>query len=400
MAVVIAGSNTGASLRGVLLGFFSVRTIVFAVSFGVLALLVHVIVRRVARRRGIPDNLRWLIVLSIWFVLGVVLAVAAWGLRALGLLQFAWGGLIPLGCAYFGYGLQRRIGSALHCEHCGYPFSEEGGKNCPECGSVWSAQVGTIAGEPRRSSTFIAVGAVLMVLALSLSLSPLLAGSISRFVPTGVLIGQVAGVGGSTPGAWAELTKRTLTEEQTSDLIRRLLDTRLESGRLDGRSAAWLDGQFAAGGLDAALTARYYREMVSLRLREEPVPDLEGFVEIRAVAVNRSTPFGPTEVRIVFRGFTADNQPVANTLLPRYSSVYRFDEWTQSRKPEESVPTFTIARRAQDQIRVTAEAWICYGAATQLSWGAAWDEAGEPIIPFGLPWVEHVVLEHTVEKRD
>lgn len=399
---MVSTRSAGGQWRGIMLGVLSARTILFVVGFPVLAFAAHVALRPVANRFGMNDRARWLLVLSVWFVLGVVLAFLVWGLRALGLLQFAWGLLIPIGCTFIGYGLQRRVGSELHCTTCGYPFSDEGGVNCPECGSAWSATAGTTAGQPKRSPVLVVTGGVLIALAFTLSLSPIVAGRISRFVPTGVLIEQVTSVGGSSAGAWAELTKRSLTEQQTDGLIDRLLDQRARSGRLDSLSSAWLDGAFALGSLDDAQVARYFQEMTAFRLWEQPAADGadEGVVVISLMVDDRTTPFGAMEARVLFRGFTEEGEPVADSRMERYASVYRFDEWTQARKPGASVPSVTVVRQNRDAMAIGAEVWVIYGSAIQLSWGDAWAADGSPIIPSGLAWVEHIVLEHEVQPRE
>jgi len=136
LMMVVSLSNGPVSWQYMLREARSVRSFAFLIGFPVYALLVHLGFTRLERRFGWGDQARWLMVLSAWFVGGVLLAIALWGFRAMGLLQFAWGALIPLGSAFLGFGLQRRIGTELHCSRCGYPFSDEVGPQCPECGSV------------------------------------------------------------------------------------------------------------------------------------------------------------------------------------------------------------------------------------------------------------------------
>lgn len=393
MMVALMSAKGSLSLQYMLREATGWRSVLFVIGFPLFAVLVHLGGKRIEGRFGWGDQARWLMVLSAWFVGGVVMALALWGFRAIGLLQFAWGALIPLGTAFIGFGLQRRIGTELHCAKCGYPFSDEVGPQCPECGSVWSEGAGTIRGRLQRSPVLAGVGALLLVLSFTLTLSPLVArGTINRVVPTKYLIERV--VGGDWTGAWAELMSRTLTPEQERALAEGLLDARLAHGRLDRTAEGWLSGLLAAGSLDEELSGRYYREMVVLLLRSRKD---EGFVVAEAVAANRSAPFGTTEARIVFGGFAVDGELVDGTRMERFASVYRFDPWSVARKPGESLPSVLVRPQRDRRVVVTAEVWVCYGTPNQLDWGDAWIKPGVPAIPPGLPFVEHSILSIEVE---
>ncbi len=398
VATMTVGSS-GWSLRSGLLALASWRTVVFIVGFPVLAAGELVLLRRFGRRHGWSREAVWLAVWTLWFLTVMVLAFVLWGFRSLAMFQMTWGLLVPLSIAYMSFGFRRRAGTEPHCTRCGYPWREEIGSICPECGSDWSAKGGTTPGRPARSMMLVAVGVGLLLMGFAATFRPFSSSLISPLVPTAILVEQAAATGQLSANAWAQLQTRTLTPGQLRRLDEGLLDTRLELGRLDRSASAWLEGRAAAGELSPELTERFYDEMVVLAFRTRRMSD--GSVRVEVEAINRTTPFGATEVRIIFGGLKVDGELVEGTRFERFASVYRFDPWSVTRKPGDSLPGVTVVRKADSATVVTAEAWVCYGSGTQLPWGDAWGGAwgmpDSPAIPTGLPWVRHVTLRVEIE---
>jgi hypothetical protein len=325
-----------------------------------------------------------------------------WGFQSLGMFQMTWGLLVPLSIAYMSFGLGRRVGTEPHCAKCGYPWREEIGSICPECGSSWSDKGGTKLGCPARSSVLVAVGAVLLLMAFAATFSPLSGSVVSPLMPTGILVEQAAATGKLSSSAWSQLQTRTLTDGQLRRLDAGLLDARLRLVRLDGEANAWLEGRVAGGAMSPELTERFYDEMVELEMVTRTLSD--GRVRVEVSAINRSTPFAGIDVRIIFGGLKVDGQLVGGTRFEKFASVYRFDPWAVARKPGDSLPGVVAIGKADSATVVTAEAWVCYGSGAQLPWGDAWGGAwGMPdqaAIPPGLPWVRHVTLSAEVEAGD
>lgn len=393
VATMTIGSS-GGSLRAGLLALASWRSVVFLVGFPVLAAGELVVLRRFGRRLGWGRESVWLAVWMLWFVTVMVLAFGLWGLRSLAMLRMTWGLLIPLSIVYMAYGMGRRVGTEPHCAKCGYPWREEIGDVCPECGSNWSVKGGTKPGRPVRSPLLVSVGVVLLLASFAATLSPVAGNAIGPLMPTGFLVEQAAATGKLSSSALVELQTRSLTPEQLRRLDEGLLDARLDDGRLDRSANAWLEGRVASGLMSPELTGRFYDEMVELELRTQAVAD--GAERVEVAAINRTTPFGTTEVRVIFGGLQVDGVLAAGTRMEEFASVYRFDPWSVSRKPGESLPGVAVPRRPDAVTVVTAEAWLCYGAGAQLPWGDAWGGAwgmpDKPAIPTGLPWVKHVSL--------
>jgi hypothetical protein len=393
---------SGGSLRTSLLALANWRSVVFIVGFPVLAAGELVVLRRFGRRLGWGRESIWLWAWTLWFVTIMVLAFGLWGLRSLAMLRMTWGLLVPLSIVYMAYGMGRRLGTEPHCAKCGYPWRAEIGEICPECGSNWSQRGGTKPGRPARSLVLVSVGVVLLLLSFAATLSPVASGAIGPLMPTGFLVEQAAATGRLSSGAWVELQTRSLTPEQLRRLDEGLLDARMARDRLDRSANAWLEGRVAGSLMSPELTERFYDEMVELELRTREISD--GAVRVEVVAINRMTPFGATDVRIIFGGFRVDGVLAEGTRFEKFSSIFRFDPWSISRKPGAVFPGVTVARRRDSATVVTAEAWVCYGSSTQLPWGDAWGGAwgmpDQPAIPSALPWVRHVTLSTEVEAGD
>ncbi len=401
VATITTGSS-GGLLRTGILALASWRSVIFVVGFPVLVAGEVVLLRRLGRRLGWGRESLLLMVWTLALVTLVLLAFALWGLAALAMFRMSWGLLVPLSFFYMAYGMGRRVGTEPHCAKCGYPWHEQIGSICPECGSDWSAKGGTRIGRPERSLVFVAVGVVLLFFSFAGTATPLMRGPLNKLVPTSYLIDEIVSKGVGWVPPWTEINARTLTPEQTLRLADGLLDLRLRHGHLYRLASTWLEGQVSSGSLPPELVERFYVEMFELELRSRVMPD--GLVRVELTGINRTTPMAGTEVRIIFGGLKVDGELVEGTRFEEFASVYRFDPWAVARKPGDSLPGVVVTGKADSVTVVTAEAWLCYGAAAQLPWGDAWGGAwgmpDSPAIPTGLPWVRHVKLRVEIEAGD
>lgn len=399
MVLLLAMStSTGSGWRAVLAGLTSPGTIGFAVFCPLSCALVAWVLRRLSARRGWNRRTLMLLIFAAWILIATISAFIAWGSAALLVLQFGWGGLLPLGMGFVTHGLTRRIGEEPHCAHCGYAFDEEV-QVCPECGAPWKQRGGVLSGRLERSRAFVAVGAACLVLAVLLTIRPLIGHVLGPLVPTSVLIAQASGQDVWSQQDWTELSSRQLSSQQVQVLAEGLLNRRWATGRLDRAPTSWLEQQVVSGMLKDETKGQFYREMVVMHLRGPKTATVGQPVRVEAMVDDRSTPFGGIGARVLFAGFSIDGVPVGGSRLGRYTSVYAFDEWSVKRKPDASLPGVGFEPQRAGLVTVEAEAWIIYGPEAALGWGQAWNVDGSPAIPAGATWTQHVVLELEVDVR-
>ncbi len=186
-----------------------------------------------------------------------------------------------------------RRGSEPRCAECGYQKPPEGpvSERCPECAADWNAVGGTVYGRRAAGGRSIAWAAALAVLALAAA-APHWTAAPSRWLPTGLLINDAV-YGTLNDRAWSEINQRRLTAEQRNELARKLLDRRLERGRLGHEGSAWLWKQVAGGKLPSELAERFYDEFFEARLvTPERVPAGRPFTARMEVHA-RYTPLPP-----------------------------------------------------------------------------------------------------------
>jgi len=155
----------------------------------------------------------------------------------------------PMGFAIMTNGLALRTGDSLHCPSCDYqapPGDPTLLDRCSECGHELKDNL--VRGRRTRSPFMIRTGAIIVALWLvpifgSLAgLSPV----VYRYVPTPVLIGWTS-MSSATQSPRlqrrvSELTTRTLTHAQRTQLINLMLDMRRRDGNTPFAAAAWIDG--------------------------------------------------------------------------------------------------------------------------------------------------------------
>lgn len=400
MVLLLAMStSTGSGWRAILMGLVSRSTIGFAIATPLLCAGSWWALQRLFRRRGWNRRTMGLTLFASWMLIATVAAFVAWGSAALLVLQFAWGGLLPLGMGFVTHGLTRREGEAPHCARCGYAFDSEL-EVCPECGAAWRQRGAVIAGRLHRSATMVWTGAAILVMAVLLTIRPLIGHVLAPLVPTSLLIAQASGQDVWSGQDWAELASRQLSPEQEQTLAEGLLDRRWKTGRLDPAPAVWLERQLIGGTMDDATRSRFFEEMVVLHLRGPKEARVGEPVRIEALADDRSTPFAGIGSRVYFAGFDVDGKPVADSRLPRKTSVYDFDEWTVRRKPGEELPHVVLRPERAGVVKVEMEAWIVYGPEALLGWGSAWNDDGTPAVPAGVLWVEHVQRTQEIQVRE
>lgn len=395
LLVAMSGSTAGTGWRSLIDGLTSWRTIAFLLGCPLACAGTSLGVRSLQRRLGWDRRTGLLMLFLAWVLVCTVSAFAAFGARALLLLQFAWGGLLPLGTGFITHGLTRRAGSAPHCSQCGYEFDAELDL-CPECGAHWKRRAGVIAGRPHRSTPLVWTGVALLMLGVLLTIRPLLGLAFSPLVPTRFLIAQASGRDIWSPGDWSELMTRRLSREQVQRLADGLLDRRWQTGRLDPAASGWLEQEIVSHGLAEATRERYFHEMVVMHLRGPIRARVGERVRVEALVDDRSTPFAGIGSRVLLAGFSVNGEAVASTRLERMASVYDFDEWSVKRKPGAALPSVEVEAARAGPLVIEVEAWIVYGAEARLGWGRAWSDDGSPVLPGDRLWVEPVRLRHQV----
>lgn len=392
LLVAMSGSS-GLGWRSFIDGLTSWRTIAFLLGCPLLCAGAWLGTQGVQRRLDCDRRTGLLITFLAWMLMCTLAAFAAFGTGALLLLQFAWGGLLPLGTGFITHGLTRRAGTAPHCAHCGYEFDDELDL-CPECGAGWKRRGGVVEGRLHRSRVLVGTGISLLVLGVLLTIRPLLGQAFSPLVPTRFLIAQASGRDTWSPSDWTELMSRRLSREQVQRLADGLLERRWQTGRLDPAASGWLEQEIVGDGLSAATRERYFHELVMMHLRGPSKARVGERVKVEAVVDDRSTPFAGLGARVLFAGFRVNGELVESTRLDRLASAYDFDEWSVKRKPGAALPSIEVETTAAGTLVIEVEAWIVYGAEARLGWGRAWNDDGTPLLPLEPLWVEPVHLRH------
>ncbi|KAA0213301.1 MAG: hypothetical protein DYG94_11800 [Leptolyngbya sp. PLA3] len=398
LLVAMSGSAAGSGWRSLIDGLTSRRTLAFLLGCPLLCAGTWLGTRWLGRRLGCDRRTGLLMLFLGWMIVCTFAALAAFGSGALLLLQFAWGGLLPLGTGFITHGLTRRAGSAPHCSRCGYEFDDEL-ERCPECGADWKRRGGVVEGRLHRSRTLVSTGVALLALGVLLTIRPLLGQAFSRLVPTRFLIAQASGRDTWSPSDWSELMSRTLSREQEQRLADGLLDRRWQTGRLDPAASGWLEQEIVSGGLPDAARERYFHEMVMMRLRGPSAARVGERVKVEALVDDRSTPFAGLGSRVLFAGFTVNGQSMGATRLERMASAYDFDEWSVKRKTGAALPSIEVSAAEPGTLVIEVEAWIVYGPEARLGWGRAWNEDGTPLLPDERLWVEPVRQRHEVKVK-
>jgi len=394
LLTAVSGTR-GSRGRALADGLLSWGTFGFVVGCPLACVVIWRVLGRIRDRYGLNQRTYSLLLFASWILIGTLGAFLAWGWAALLALHFAWGALVPLGMGLITHGLTRRVGVELHCARCGYAHDDEL-EVCPECGADWNGRGSLLEGRLERSRAMVSVGIAVLVLALVLTIRPLVVHVVSPLVPTRVLIAQVGSGATYSPDVWNELSSRSLTPEQEQRLADALLDRRLHVGSLDLASNAWLEQRVAKGQIRVESIERYFREMVELDLRGAAKARVGETIRIEALVENRTTPWSGVGVRIFFAGFSVDGEPVPGTRMEQRASVYVFDEWSVKRKPGAELPAVEVQATRPGVIAVEAEAWLIFAPEAALGWGRAWDEDGRPIIPPGVLWTEPVKLRHEI----
>ncbi|MCL4220185.1 MAG: zinc ribbon domain-containing protein [Phycisphaerales bacterium] len=394
LLVAMSGSS-GLGWRSFIDGLTSWRTMAFLLGCPLLCAGTWVGVRALQRRLAWDRRTGLLMLLLAWMLVCTASALAAFGTGSLLLLQFAWGGLLPLGTGFITHGLTRRVGTAPHCSHCGYEFDSELDR-CPECGAAWRRRGGVIEGRPHRSRVLVGTGVALLVLGVLLTIRPLLGQAFSPLVPTRFLIAQASGRDTWSPSDWTELMSRRLSGEQVQRLADGLLDRRWHTGRLDPSASGWLEKEIVGNTLAATTRERYFREMVMMHLRGPSRARVGERVKVEALVDDRSTPFAGLGARVLFAGFRVNGQAIESTRLDRLASAYDFDEWSVKRKPGAALPSVEVAAERTGVLVIEVQAWILYGPEGLLGWGRAWNDDGSPLLPEDPLWVEVVHLRHEI----
>jgi hypothetical protein len=177
-------------------------------------------------------------------------------------------GSLPMAMMFASFGvfgqMSKRTGSTKRCAKCEYDLSgvidespADSQARCPECGSQWSKPGGTVVGDKRWSRLGVAFACLLLLpLLASLTLPFIvgfqsLSGPLMKIMPTGSLIKHVTSVRGFRMDEWAELRKRTLTDDQRETLVRGLLTRDALQLHAWGDEAKWIVAEFATGTLTA-----------------------------------------------------------------------------------------------------------------------------------------------------
>lgn len=184
-----------------------------------------------------------------------------------------WGGTsMPFSFMIMGGGVQimifalrtRRVGESRHCPSCDYELGCDPAiapTVCPECATAWRDR--WVTGARTRSVPLAATGAVLCFIGASpflMKLGGLAAGAMT-LTPNALLITTAAtDPWGNNKATWAEVGRRTLSQDETDRLATKLLNLRRAEGYLHGPPAAWMEAAAASATLSPPLLQRYYDE--------------------------------------------------------------------------------------------------------------------------------------------
>ncbi|MCC5785430.1 MAG: hypothetical protein JJU33_01870 [Phycisphaerales bacterium] len=162
-----------------------------------------------------------------------------------------------------------RLGPELRCARCDYPFETGHGDQCPECGSKWRGPLSLVRGE--RKSANLALIALLAAIVLPTVTIGFVStfGDGARFMTTESLIRRAVNPSPTDfRGPWAELARRTLTEDQTLRLARGVLDYPAGAFVLTvDEGVQWLEGRVIAGEIPREMMEELLEDRLALGLQ-------------------------------------------------------------------------------------------------------------------------------------
>ncbi|MGV6814903.1 MAG: hypothetical protein ACWA5W_07850, partial [Phycisphaerales bacterium] len=212
---------------------------------------------------GLPIRMQVELMSSMVIVMGMSQGVMADGGAIGGVVRFfGFSGLMIGGTLIF-YGFTAREPGQICCEDCGYELVGLTLPNpCPECGHML-LDINYTTDRPRvRSAKFFVVGGILLPMALaSMYLGLVRPGVFYAPIPTQAMIPIAA----NDRASFEQLTSRSLSDEQTEEVIDRLIDANQGDHAWDytmSTQGRWLSGFVGTPLLDDDRMDRIYRRLI------------------------------------------------------------------------------------------------------------------------------------------
>jgi hypothetical protein len=299
-------------------------------------------------------------------------------------------------------GVSRYTSIAPLCGGCRYPRRSET-EHCPECGHRWSDPIGgTIPGRREVDRRRVVLGASIAIVAFAIWTSApfWLPSFLVGFRSTASLIAATSATYSANQAtAWAELSKRTLTASEESDLFDHLLDSRRGQYMLDTPTRVFMAAYIAAGKATDEQAARVRRESIVADVLAPSRSRLGAAIEV-TVGITASHDFlmpGEGVMVVLTEAWFADEptrrwRAVDRKPLQAISIDRRFGS--------AGVPSLSLESNRAGQREIVVRVWLIADSpsgARAITWKR--DEGAETESPVPSPttrWIEELALRHRI----
>lgn len=286
-------------------------------------------------------------------------------------------------------GINVRRSDRPRCVRCGYEQAPDAeSTHCPECGFFWRRAGGTTRTMFVRDGRFIALGAVMIVLAAASWINSLTGGTsfARRLQPTSSLIASAGAGIASGNEIWNEIAVRTLTLQEERALCDRLLDARHSNPLLFGPPSNWMNAYFAAGKATPEQIHRLRAEAFGARLEAPSQARVGESVRVTVRGSHREEFLPPANGVTVHVGgqWFADEStaPRPTTGQPGY--------WTLDIANGRSVPVASVTSSRAGSREIVVRLWFIARSYGHLAEPVDWNDDGTPILPADGLWAESI----------
>ncbi|MDZ4753122.1 MAG: hypothetical protein SGJ11_01330 [Phycisphaerae bacterium] len=297
-----------------------------------------------------------------------------------------------------GFGLWR---GGLACAKCGY-WAEglASAERCPECGHAWRSRTDGLTRHRRvvRWAPLLVGCCILLPAGWLMLARPNAAMTMLRRMQSTTALTAAADLGGfrsSSQSAWAEITRRTLSAQESGSLFDQLLEERSGAGTLFGVAQGWMAAHIASGAPTPEQMRRLRRESFMLKLTAPSRTRVGAKVTVQ-LGGDRSHEFLPPAVGVavlVGGAFFAD-QPddvVGRTDVPLF--VINVDD----RFGTSEFPAITLRADKPGNREIVAPCWLLARPYGQMTKPITWNADGTPQIPADALWSEAVEIRHRIQ---